>query len=221
MPPHEHHLTVTRTARYYTLGPLAGAPRQRWFVCHGFAQLAGRFIRHFETLDDGTRVIIAPEALSRFYLEAAGGRSPHARVGATWMTREDRLAEIGDYVSYLDSLVTHMDRQLQHAGGENIALGFSQGAATASRWVAFGHARIDRLILWGGAMPPDLDLGAAAERLARVRIQIVLGSQDEYAGSAEVTGERRRLEAAGIPYELVEYDGGHALEAGTLARIAG
>ena len=88
----EHHLAVAKTARYYSLGEPGPATRQLWFVCHGYGQLAGRFLRHFEPLDDGSRVIVAPEGLSRFYLSESPAER---RVGASWMTREDRLVEIG------------------------------------------------------------------------------------------------------------------------------
>ena len=50
----EHHLSVARTARYYTLGE-PGAT-EVWFVCHGYGQLAGRFLRRFEPIADGFRV---------------------------------------------------------------------------------------------------------------------------------------------------------------------
>jgi hypothetical protein len=46
---------------------------------------------------------VAPEGLSRFYFEG-GFHGPGSKVGATWMTREDRLAKIEDYVGYLDAL---------------------------------------------------------------------------------------------------------------------
>ena len=36
---------------------------------------------------------MAPEGLSRFYLEGFSGK-----VGATWMTREDRLNDIDNYL---------------------------------------------------------------------------------------------------------------------------
>src|SRR5712691_3738407 len=98
----EYHIGVTRTARYFTLG---GSPREVaevWFVCHGYGQLAGRFLRHFEPLAGGTRLLVAPEALSRFYVEDTTVPARERKVGATWMTREDRLSEIDDYVRYLD-----------------------------------------------------------------------------------------------------------------------
>src|SRR6266704_6639708 len=93
----EHHVSVTRTARYFTLGSSRGVA-EVWFACHGYGQLAGRFLEKLRVLDDGTRYLVAPEGLSRFYLsESATAR----RVGASWMTREDRLVEIEDYVRYL------------------------------------------------------------------------------------------------------------------------
>src|SRR3954471_8166502 len=96
-----HSIVVPRTARYYTLGPTHGFPRELWFVCHGHGQLAGRFIKDFEPLDDGTRLIVAPEALSRYYLDSIAEQrtQKEQRVGATWMTREFREAEMADYIS--------------------------------------------------------------------------------------------------------------------------
>ena len=48
----EHHLSVTRTARYFTLGSLDNNTQQVWFVLHGYGQLAQFFIRKFEILND-------------------------------------------------------------------------------------------------------------------------------------------------------------------------
>ena len=215
---HEHHLTVPRTARYYTLGP-TDAPAQVWFVVHGYAQLASRFLRQFAPIDDGTRLIVAPEALSRFYLEP-GVHGPESRVGATWMTREDRLSEINDYVAYLDALCVHVQRLLDRPPSDVRVLGFSQGAATASRWVAMGRSRIDRLYLWGGFLPPDLDLPQAAPALRAARLTVVLGS-----GDAHATAERRaeletRMATHDLRGEVIEYEGGHRMHADTLQMIA-
>ena len=51
------------------LGALSAETREIWFVVHGYGQLAEYFIRHFRGLDDGTRYIVAPEGLSRFYVK--------------------------------------------------------------------------------------------------------------------------------------------------------
>src|SRR5690242_1913739 len=150
----EHHLSVARTARYFTLGSPGPGTRELWLVCHGYGQLASRFLRPFSALDDGTRLIVAPEGLSRFYSDP----NQHERVGASWMTREDRLTEIDDYVRYLDAV--HAEVRSAGGGGTSrlVVLGFSQGVATACRWVARGSVPVERLIAWGGELPPELDL---------------------------------------------------------------
>ena len=66
----KHHLKVSRTARYFTLGELNEQTKNVWFVCHGYGQLAEYFIRNFEAINDGENLIVAPEALSRFYRPA-------------------------------------------------------------------------------------------------------------------------------------------------------
>ncbi len=196
--------------------------RQIWFVCHGYGQLAARFLRHFEVLDDGHRLIVAPEALSRFYLDgAATGGHPERRVGATWMTREDRLAEINDYVNYLDALYTHVLGRVDRPAIEVRALGFSQGVATVCRWVGAGSTPVDQLILWAGWVPPDLDLEVNRKALQNARLTLVLGQRDEYATPEQVAEQEARLRKHDIPYQLVLFDGGHHLDAAVLRQLAG
>jgi predicted esterase len=217
-----HALVVPRTARYYTLGPTHGFPRELWFVCHGYGQLAGRFIRQFAPLDDGTRLIVAPEALSRFYLDSIPQRrnDPSPRVGATWMTREDRDAEIADYVEYLERLATEIRHPLRGAAPRLVVLGFSQGTATVSRWLAASDLRVDQLVLWGGAIPPELDLAHWASRLHGAAITLVAGEEDEFATAAAVAAEAERLSAAGVAFTLQRFGGGHAIDPATLLHVA-
>lgn len=230
----ERHLGVTRTARYFLLGTPAPVPavRELWIVLHGYGQLAGKFLEEFRPLAAPHRLLVAPEALSRFYLHPPA-RSGHARspVGASWMTREDRGAEIADYVAYLDALLAELHRALapvppMGTRGRVAAdlavhvLGFSQGTATASRWLALGAVRADRLVLWGGLVPDDLDLAGCWERLAVARPVYVTGEGDEYAGPAQVHAQAERLRRYGIRAETVVFPGGHHLDAAVLRRIA-
>jgi predicted esterase len=212
----EHHLAVPRTARYYTLGQPGAATREVWFVLHGYGQLAGRFLRHFTALDDGSRLVVAPEALSRFYLAAPG--EPHDKVGAAWMTREDRLTDIGDYVRYLDLTAAAIARGLRRAV-PMIALGFSQGTATVARWAALGATVIDRLILWGGEVPPDLDLSAAALRWQRLRLVLVAGERDEYITEKVLARDIARLDEHQIAHEVVRHSGGHEIVESVLQEL--
>jgi predicted esterase len=201
----EHHISVPRTARYYTLGPEDETIDEVWFVLHGYGQLAERFLRSFRSIDNGRRLIVAPEALSRFYLVNTNGH-----VGASWMTKVDRLVEIDDYVRYLDAIHAQIVAPLT-TPPPLTALGFSQGTATAARWVCMGSVEAQRLILWGGSMPPDLDLQIHGDRLRRMRLQLVLGDRDEFAKPDSVTAERERLRSHAIPYEPIRYDGRHEI----------
>ena len=213
----EHHFTTSRSARYYTLGPAAAAAREVWFLLHGYGQLAGRFLGAFQSLDDGTRCLVAPEALSRFYLGEATGR--HDKVGASWMTREDRLTDIADYVRYLDALHGEVLGGRGDARGVSV-LGFSQGTATAARWLAQGSARADRLILYGGEVPPDLDLAAARERWGRTELILAAGSHDSYITPKILARDEERLRSHGIEYRVERFDGGHEVLPEVLQRIA-
>jgi len=213
----EHRVTVARSARYFTLG--GPEPREVWFACHGYGQLAARFLEKLRVLDDGGRYLVAPEGLSRFYLTESPAER---RVGATWMTREDRQAEIADYVRYLDAVYDDVFERLDRARVTVHALGFSQGAATVSRWTAMGNARIDRAILWGGEFPPDLDLTRAdfAGRLRAARLTLVYGRSDEYITPKVLAGVAERLGAHDIPYRDIPFAGGHELNQGVLKQLA-
>ena len=112
------------------------------------------------------------------------------------MTREDREAEIEDYVQYLDRIADRI--RLSVPGEPRIEVhGFSQGAATACRWVAFGSTRVDRLVVWGSALPPDLPLERYGDRLTRAGLTIAIGTRDKYLAPADVDREEARLRSEG------------------------
>lgn len=211
----EHHFTTNRTARYFTLGPVTERVRQLWYVCHGYGHGARSFLRSFAALDDGSRLIVAPEGLSRFYTNHAS-----RRVGASWMTREDRLAEIADYVKYLDGLHEHVRRRIGTAHLRVIVLGFSQGAATVSRWIGHGSAVADRLVLWGGLIPPDLDLDMAWGKLEDAGLTLVIGDADEHVDATALRDVEAQLLEHEIPYETIRYAGGHDVDARVLQTLA-
>ena len=215
----EHHLRVSRTARYYVEGALGGGVRDVWIACHGYGQLAAEFLADCASLRAAGRAIVAPEALSRFYLEG-GFHGPDSKVGATWMTREDRLAEIEDYVAYLDALHDEVFAQVDRKAAKLTVLGFSQGTATVSRWVAAGRVKPDRVILWGGLLPPDLDLDAARGALALPELVLVAGRRDRFVDEEKLSAQVAALERVGITARTVRYPGGHRLKAEILAELA-
>jgi predicted esterase len=211
LPPVFHHETV-RTARVAHLGPRGARPL--WVALHGYRQLAPWFLRRFAPLDDGSRRIVAPEALNRFYAGDPDGRhGSETRVGATWMTREDRESEIADYVRYLDDVL--------HAEGDGahpLVLGFSQGAHTAARWCLAGAVRPRAVVLWGEGLPHDVDrtaLGARDHRWILVR-----GAADPTRDPAREARDEVLLRDVGAAWEVVEHAGGHRVEGEALTALA-
>jgi predicted esterase len=215
MPAQQHHLPVTRTARYFQLGTLTQQTRQVWFVCHGYGQLAEYFIRHFAHLTDAdpSLVVVAPEGLSRFYLQGTNGR-----VGATWMTREDRLTEIDDYVAYLNQLATAILPKAIPSVRVTV-LGFSQGAATVSRWLAHAHFSPAHLILWAGIFPPDMEESAATGLLRHQRLTLVCGDEDDFIKPADLAYQQQKLQQLGTAPEVVWFPGKHTLHAAVLRQL--
>lgn len=209
-----HALTVSRSARYYTLGKGDANTREVWFVLHGYGQLASQFIRHFRTIDDGTRLIVAPEALSRFYLG-----EDFKRIGATWMTKEARDAEIQDYISYLNQVAA---KTMLDVGAEVrvTVFGFSQGATTASRWITLGGREAHRLILWAGPLAHDLDLIEFGETFSKTDISFVIGNKDHFISPERAEEEMGRLRAKGIDFTFVPFEGTHQMNADILKRLA-
>ena len=219
--PRSAHVEVPRTARYWAAG--ASDARDVWVVVHGYGQLAEYFVRPFAALAGDARLVVAPEALSRFYLGSGEGGAHGARVGATWMTREDRLVEIADYVRWLDRALDAATGGFDAARSRLHVLGFSQGAVTATRWLHDRHRRglpsAARLVLWGGAVPHDLDLVADGEVLRRTPLTLVVGDDDQFANPAMVTEQAARLDAAAVSYALLRYAGGHRIDADALATV--
>jgi predicted esterase len=183
-----------------------------WYGFHGYGQLARGMAEDLLPLAAAHHVV-APEGLSRFYTKGGGGR-----VGASWMTRDDREAEIADYVRYLDLVHEHVAPPVDLPVR---LLGFSQGAATACRWAAYGAAaRPDRVVLWGGDVPPDLDWERARERLRGVRFSLVNGAADPYMPRDAVEQSAERLRAQGVAVDLTWFEGGHHLDAAVVAGLA-
>ena len=191
-----------------------------WIVCHGFGQLARDFLPSFQPIAAPGRLIAAPEGLSRFYKGQGTVHTPQTPVGATWMTTEDRDNEIADYVGYLDSLVRHLSQQVSPQASVT-ALGFSQGAATVSRWVAAAKPVLKELILWGGLLPPEFKTQVTLGGLTAQPLRFVSGTQDRYFSRQLIKAELERLAALGIPVHAIEFEGGHSIKDETLRSLIG
>lgn len=214
----EHHIRIVRRARYYTISSPAPVT-DIWMVCHGYGQLAGRFIQNFQTIAKPGRLIVAPEGLHRYYRDPLQMPAKDRRVGASWMTREDRENDIADYVDFLDQLISELVSRSPSA--RLWVLGFSQGSATVFRWAVRASRVPDVLIMWAGEVPTDIDWSMGARKLVNTRIVAVRGTRDEMTPQASLDRNLAVLADAGLGYKLHQFDGSHEMDEALLRQLAG
>ena len=198
----QHHLDVSVKASYYTLNSLTKATERVWLVFHGYGQLAEYFIRKFKGLDPEKNFVVAPQGLSKYYLEGVYGR-----VGASWMTKEDRITEIENQSSYIDSVLREAgdisDKQL-------IYFGFSQGTATMGRYAAHAKIPFEQMIIWAGTFPPDTDPDDWKYLTGKEGIHYYTSKEDIYFKEEMIPQQNEVVKKAlGREPDLHWYDGGH------------
>ena len=206
--PTKNHIQVTKTARYFTLGELNENTREVWFVLHGYAQLASDFIKDFECLDNGTRFIVAPEGLNKFYARGFGGKP-----AASWMTSEDRENEIIDYINYLNTLYKSLNIPL-HV--KVTVLGFSQGVATASRFIHHTQQKIDAFIIYAGEIASEL-INPISIPISKLPITYITGKNDPF-----ITPEKQHKIYDLMNHlhaKIIEFSGGHEIKKEVLLKL--
>lgn len=210
----KHQILIQKTAQYSTIGEFNEQTENVWFVIHGYGQLAEHFIKKFKVLDDEKTVIIAPEALSRFYLNGFSGR-----VGATWMTREERDSEILDYINYLNFLYqTVLQGKDLNTLKINI-LGFSQGTATVSRWCMNDQIKYDRLILWAGYFENCIQDVINPAKLTEKEVVLCYGKEDEFLIKVDIEQYQKDIQKV-IPHvQIHTFEDGHTIDEELLLKI--
>lgn len=206
------HIITRRTARVYTEGVVSEKTKAIWLIAHGYGMLAQFFIRKFECLHPEEHYLVVPEALSRAYLEGLTGK-----VGAVWMTSEDRASEISDYIHYLNLVYEQFIAPHKREDVRVIAFGFSQGSTTICRWANANPEKFDRLIVWGGAMPEDVlsDL-----HLASSTIDICVGNNDPFIPKERMEEYMQRAKTMLPEARFHIFEGGHEVESSLLMTIA-
>ena len=209
-----HQMQVPRTAHFYTIGKPGKHTRRCWIVCHGYGQLAKFFIRKFDVLADEQTFVLAPEGLSRFYTEGLTGR-----VGASWMTKEDRLLEIDDYAHFLSALYAKFIPQLPD-DVQIILLGFSQGCATQLRWMMQKFPRYNALVLWAGLVPEDLNYNPHHDYFANRELHFVYGTKDPFITEDRLREHEQLLHHQQLDFQIHTFDGEHTIDREKLRQLA-
>ncbi len=200
-------------ANYLTSHAVSGKETEIWVVLHGYGQLAEFFLKKFSPLFAKHRLIIAPEATNYGYLKGFSGR-----VGANWMTSHERDLAINNNYQYLNKLLDSVLNNFHVQPQINI-LGFSQGAATATRWVTQFNYPVHKLVLWGGGFAHDMALVKAGEKLKKTYICIALGDHDEFITEDGLNKQEEFIQLLNLPVNRHSFPGGHELNLPLLTKL--
>lgn len=205
---------VPRTARYFSLNSVQQKTKNIWIVFHGYGQLAEYFIKHFEDLDADENFVIAVEGLSRFYVDGLSGR-----VGASWMTKDDREEEINDQSNYVNAALKHAQIDPRDTTYRLNVLGFSQGAATAVRWLVKNEIRPAQLVLWAGSFPHDVNTVEDKNVLSKLPVHFVYGDKDPFLKKVNMDEKFAELKDKGLNLRVWPFEGKHVMDKPTLTKI--
>ena len=209
----EKNIDFSFKANYAVSGGPDSECEEVIFVFHGQGQLSRYFIRKFESVQTGKSKIVAPEGLSRYYLEGFTGR-----VGAIWMTREKRETDINNYINYLKE-VYHRELEMVSQQARIHMIGFSQGAATVTRFAMAEGIKLDSLNLWAGIFPPDLNFDEAGRKLSEIKVNVLYGSHDPYITESRIEEMHELVNKLKITPEIIKYEGDHSIDPTSLKNL--
>ena len=180
---------------------------------HGYGQLSEFFMLKLQPLFTDDRLVVVPEATNYSYLKGYTGR-----VGANWMTSYEREVAIANNHRFLNAVFENLLFKFKNVPKITV-LGFSQGAATASRWVSQLKIPIDRLILWSGGFAHDLALEPFGEQVNHAEVIMVWGTRDEMLTPEAFQKQDELIEKLPVKVKKVQFDGGHEIDRTTLLSL--
>ena len=198
---------------YFLSHEPTGKEKEIWIVLHGYGQLAEFFIRKFIPHASENRLFIAPEGTNHSYLQEFQGR-----VGANWMTSYNRETAIANNHRFLNRMMEEILLYFSSTTKIHL-LGFSQGAATGTRWASQWTGNLDSLVLWGGGFAHDLALNLAKEKFAPTAVLLVHGAQDELITEESKKRQEALLIDIGKPLNVLTFEGGHEINPSFLEKI--
>lgn len=163
------NIIIKKHARIFISKPINDHD-EIWILFHGYAQNINEFYNLFNNKTYEDKCFIIPEGLSRFYQKGMKGT-----VGSSWMTTEDRELEIIDQKKFLDQIIDDFGLNNHKIN----VFAFSQGAATAARWISNSNININKLYFWSGNIPDDI-LTNKEDKLWKYSPHFYIGNKDQF-----------------------------------------
>ena len=204
----KQYVNIKRTARYFISKDIDENIEQVIFVLHGYAQNADDFLNSCAALANERTLLVAPEGLSKFYW-----KDFTSNPSSSWMTSLERENEIIDTLNYLSQVLMEVKMKLPKSGVNYACLGFSQGAATASRFACNPYFNCDHLFLYGGGPAHDLNWEALPSNL---RFYLIYGNRDPLVSSSQAEKIEALIKSKQHLVYRLEFNGKHKIEAEAL-----
>lgn len=202
----EKRVNYRTTNTYETLNELTDKTKNVWIVLHGIGYLSKYFIRYFDELHPDENYIIAPQAPSKYYL-----KNEYKYVGASWLTKENRVLETDNVLAYLDAMYA---AETLPKRCNLIVFGFSQGVSIATRWVASRKIPCRQLVLYAGGIPKELvsqDFDFLSEH--QTTVTVIVGDKDQYLTEGVMKDESVRINTLFQgKAEVLTFEGGHEVK---------
>ncbi|MHA7131747.1 alpha/beta hydrolase [Algoriphagus namhaensis] len=199
---------------HYAISKEPSGKEKMILICfHGYGQLVEFFIRKFLPFATEEVLILAPEGTNYQYLQDFKGR-----IGANWMTRHERELAIHNNHNYLNSLLSEILGTFEKKPKVAL-LGFSQGAATATRWMSQWTEEVDFLILWAGVFAHDMKPQESQKKLDKTKIYAVHGTEDELITEEILEKQREFLRKLGKTAQEYQFSGGHEIQTEILKKV--
>ncbi|MDG5491833.1 alpha/beta hydrolase [Psychroserpens sp. SPM9] len=206
----EKEISYTISNTYSTLNELSSRTKNIWFVCHGMGYLSRYFLKYFKTLNAEENYIIAPQAQSKYYI------APKLKhVGASWLTKENTIAETENVMHYFDAIFEH--EQLLKHNKTLILFGYSQGVSVVMRYMAKRQIQCSQLILHSGGIPKELS--SQDFNFFTGKTSLIYGTNDEYLNESRIELELQKArDLFKTNLNIIPFEGVHEVNVSLINR---
>ena len=210
----KHNISFEFSSSYITYNKLTDKTENIWIVFHGYGQLSKYFIRRFDVLDGDKNYIIAPQGLSKFYVD-----EDYKNVGASWLTKEDRGSDLLNQQKYLIKLMDELKLKIDFSKIKVNLFGFSQGVSALTRLLMNYNMKVNNVIIWAGWVPDEF-FNINKDVLKDINLFFVVGNKDKYYNNPIIKGYLKKFK--NILNKEIDYfvfDGGHIVDRKVLKKI--
>ena len=210
----KHNISFEFSSSYITHNQLTDNTENIWIVFHGYGQLSKYFIRRFDVLDGDKNYIIAPQGLSKFYVD-----EDYKNVGASWLTKEDRGSDLLNQQKYLIKLMDELKLKIDFSKIKVNLFGFSQGVSALTRLLMNYNMKVNNVIIWAGWVPDEF-FNINKDVLKDTNLFFVVGNKDKYYNNPIIKGYLKKIK--NILNKKIDYfvfNGGHIVDRKVLKKI--